>query len=143
MIRTTIGLLFVCTLLGCKSHPLGPYASPRVVGQVFGADSKNALAGVTVVRGPADLLSGSPPKGAELLLRKVPIQTDESGRFELASERVLSVVRGADWDVVSLTFQRAGYRPFQTNCLIATLTNSPGEGSVLDLGRIYLQPNAN
>ena len=143
MIRTTIGLLLLFTLLGCKSHPLGPYVSPAIIGQVFSADTSNALAGVTVIRGPADTSKGSPPKGGELLMRKVPAKTDQDGRFELVSERVLSVVRGTDWDVVALTFERAGYRRFQTNCLTVTLTNAPGGESVLDLGRIYLQPGTN
>lgn len=143
MIRNAIGLLFLFALLGCESRPLGPYASPRVIGQVFARDTKKALVDVTVIRGPSGVLKGSPSKGAELLMRKAPARTDENGRFELAGERVLSIVRGADWDVVSLTFNRAGYRDFQTNCPTTTLTNSPGAEPVLDLGRIYLQPGAN
>jgi hypothetical protein len=132
-------LLLLLALLGCESRPLGPYASPRIVGQVFDQDTKRVLADVVVVRGPIDSLKSSPPKGAELLIGKVPVRTDEHGRFELASERVLSVVRGAGWDVVSLKFERAGYRDFQTNCLSATFTNSPDGEAVLDIGRIYLQ----
>lgn len=139
MIRTTFELLLLLTFLGCESRPLGPYASPRVVGEIVDGDTKSALAGVAVVRGPLDSLTSSPPKGAELLIRKVPVRTDEHGRFDLAGERVLAVIRGAGWDVVSLKFERAGYRDFQTNCLSSTLTNSPEGEAVLDLGRIYLR----
>jgi len=71
---------------------------------------------------------------------KVPVQTDQNGRFELSSERVLSIVRGSDWNVVSLSFERSGYRPFETNCPTSALTNTASGKPVLDVGRIFLQP---
>ena len=140
MIRAWLGLILFLVLVGCKSRPLGPYVSPRVTGQVVSADDLRPLAGVSVIRGPADPQRGSPPKGAELLMRKAPVQTDENGRFQSASERVLSVVRGSGWNVVSLSFERFGYHRFQTNCPINALTNAANGEPVLAVGRIFLQP---
>ncbi len=82
----------------------------------------------------------SAPKGGELLMRKTPTRTDEQGRFELANERVLSIVRGAGWNMVSLSFERSGYLHFRTNCLVDVLTNSPGREPVMNVGQILLQP---
>jgi hypothetical protein len=140
MIRSVLGLCLALVLVGCKSRPLGPYVSPRVTGQVVSADELRPLAGVSVIRGPADPNRGSPPKGAELLMRKAPVRTDENGRFESASERVLSVVRGSGWNVVSLSFERMGYHRFQTNCQINAVTKAANGELVLDVGRIFLQP---
>ena len=140
MTRSVLSLCLVLVLVGCKSRPLGPYVSPRVSGQVVSADDLRPLAGVSVIRGPADPQRGSPPKGAELLMRKAPVHTDENGRFESASQRVLSVVRGSDWNVVSLSFERMGYQRFQTNCPINAVTNAPNGEPVLDVGQILLQP---
>ena len=140
MIRLISGLLFLACVLGCKSRPLGPFVSPRIVGQVVAQDTQAALAGVSVTRNAVDLHRGSPPKGAELLMLKPPVRTDENGRFELASERVLSIVRGAGWNVVSLSFERAGYRSLETNCLTSAATNAPTGEPLLDVGRICLRP---
>ncbi len=73
-------------------------------------------------------------------MRKAPVQTDRDGMFRLANERVLSLVRGAGWNVVSLSFDRAGYRHFETNCPLSAATNRPSGEPVLDVGRIMLQP---
>lgn len=127
-------------ILGCKSHPLGPYVSPRVTGEVLAADTQQPLAGVSVLRGATRVSRESPPKGAEILMRKPPAQTDANGRFELPGERVLSIVRGAGWDVVPLRFERAGYLHFATNCPSNTVTNTVDGEPVLDVGRIFLQP---
>ena len=140
MIRFAFGLALALTLLGCKSHPLGPYVSPRVTGEVLDADTQQPLAGVRVIRGSTHVSRESPPKGAEFLMRKPPVQTDAGGRFEVPSERVLSIVRGAGWDVIPLRFERVGYLHFTTNCPTTTVTNAVEGEPVLDVGRILLQP---
>lgn len=141
MSRLIFGLLFLVAFVGCKSRPLGPYTSPRVTGQVLAADTRQPLPGVSVIRGSADIPPrGSQPKGGELMMRKVPILTDAHGRFELASERVLSIFRGSSWNMASLSFDRVGYFPFHTNCPTGTATNAAGGELVLDLGPILLQP---
>ena len=129
----------IVTAAGCKSRPLGPYVAPAVTGRVLAADTRQPLADVKVTRGvpPA---AGSSLKGAELLVLKTPVRTDRDGHFTLASERVLSVVRGFDWNVVSLSFDHGGYQHFHTNCP-AVLATSEGSGKpVLDIGQILLQP---
>ncbi len=135
-----ITVLLAHVLVGCKSRPLGPYVSPRVTGQTLAADTRIPLAGVRVIRGSGEGRRAFPPKGAELLMRKAPAQTDENGRFELVSERVLSVVRGAAWNIVPLTFERGGYHRFGTNCPINSVTNAPNGEPLLDVGQVFLQP---
>jgi len=142
MLRLLASLLVVILAVSCKSRPLGPYVSPRVTGQVFAADNQHPLAGVRVTRGSAEKRRrpASSPKGGELLMQKVPIRTDANGRFILPSERVLSVFRGSGWNIVSLSFDVAGYSHFQTNCP-GELATTPASGELeLDLGAIYLQP---
>jgi hypothetical protein len=73
-----------------------------------------------------------------LLLVRPPVQTAGDGRFTLASERVLTVVRPAGWSEVSLCFTRTGFQTVQTNCSAHLATNAlPGE-PVLDVGQILL-----
>ena len=73
-------------------------------------------------------------------MRKPPIQTGADGRFEVPSERVLSIVRGEGWDVIPLRFERAGYLHFTTNCPTSSVTNTVDSEPVLDVGGILLQP---
>jgi len=135
-------LFLVAVAIGCKSRPLGPYVSPRVTGQVLAADTRQPLPGVRVRRVPprSGKSPGQPPRGGELLLVRPPAETGADGTFTLASERVLSVVRGADWNVVSLALSRSGYRSFQTNCSARFATNSARGEPVLDVGQILLLP---
>ncbi len=142
MRRLGLVLLLAGALLGCKSRPLGPYVCPRVTGQVLAADTHRPLPGVKVNRGLADTGTSmvSPPKGAEVLMRKPPVQTDGDGRFVIPSERVLSVIRGSGWNIVSLHFREIGFLPFETNCPLTAATNSAGGEPVLDMGQIFLTP---
>ncbi len=133
-----VGLLL---LSGCKSHPFGPYISPRVTGEVLAADTSQPLAHVNVIRGSQQPPKNPSAKGGEIMMRKPPVQTDASGKFELASERVLSVFRGAGWNMVSLAFDRSGYERFHTNCPMNAVTNTASGEPVLNVGRIFLRPH--
>ncbi len=126
--------------LGCKSHPLGPYISPRVVGKVVAAESGKPLAGVKVLRGKPsrDALTGQ-PKGGQLLMARPPVETGRDGAFSLCSERVLSVFRGSGWNEVRLTFEKPGYFRLQTNAP-TTLATNVGKEPVLNLGTVSLTP---
>lgn len=128
--------------VGCKSRPLGPYTTPRITGQVLAADTHRPLPQVKVTRGSAHARrrTASPLKGGEVLMRKAPVQTDQEGRFALASERVLSVFRGATWDTVPLSFDLSGFLHFETNVPVSSATTSASGKPVLDLGDILLQP---
>lgn len=145
MSRLFLSLLSVLVVAGCKSKPtFGPYVSPRVTGQVLAEDTRRPLAGVSVTRGVPDKHGNglSQPKGAELLMQKPPALTDHEGVFVLASERVLSVIRGSGWNVVPLSFLRVGYYPFQTNCQTSDTTNLVNGEPVLNIGRVFLTPVA-
>ncbi|HWH67740.1 MAG TPA: hypothetical protein VNT26_00010 [Candidatus Sulfotelmatobacter sp.] len=139
MIRLAALLLMVLALAGCKSHPLGPYVSPRVTGQVLAADTYQPLPEVRVIRGRPKASPNWELKGGELLMLKSPVQTDREGRFVLESERVLSVVRGSGWNRVQLTFERDGYQRFQTNCSIRLATNTFRGEPLLSVGEVLLQ----
>jgi hypothetical protein len=140
-----VGLLLLLTLavVGCHSSRFGPYTAPRVAGRVLAADSGQPLAGVEVQRGfrakkrrPAE-----PPKGGEVLIEKAGARTDSQGRFTLASERALTLFRPIGWNMVQLTFQRAGYERFQTNvAFTAVHTNTPAGEPLLNTGDILLRP---
>jgi len=142
MRRSALVVLVLVSLSGCKSRPLGPYVSPRITGQVLAADSGQPLPGVAVARGSPERyrLPGPPPKGGELLLQKPVVKTDQEGRFVLSSERVLSLIRPAGWNLLELHLSRSGYQRFQTNLPIEFATNSFKGQPLLDAGQILLQP---
>lgn len=140
--RCAVAWVWVGVLLtGCNTGPLGPYTSPRVSGQVLDAQSRQALPGVKVVRGrPEKPSSMSAPKGGEILMQKVPVETDSQGRFTLENQRVLSVFRGSGWDQVRLTFIRPGYETLRTNYSTLAATNSLEVEPSLNVGVVLLQP---
>jgi hypothetical protein len=135
-------LLVILPILGCKNRPLGPYVSPRVTGQVLSGDTGKPLSGVAVARGNPERyrLPGPPPKGGELLLQKSVVHTDQDGRFILASERVLSIIRPAGWNELELDLTRSGYEHLRTNLPVELATNSFKGEPLLDAGKILLQP---
>ena len=135
-------LLLGMALTGCNSVRLGPYTSPRFTGRVLVADSGKPLAGVEVRRGARARNRGPTglPKGGELLLEKAGTRTDANGRFEMPSERALTLFRPAGWNLVHLTFQRAGYEAFETDySTTSTLTNAPDGEPLLSAGDIRLR----
>ena len=135
-----VALLALC-VAGCQSARWGPYTSPRITGQVVAAGSQTPLSGVSVSRGRPDRRFGAwPPKGAELMLEKAPVRTDEKGEFVLASERVLSVFRGSEWNQVRLRFEKPGYLTLQTNYPIILQTNVLWTEPRLTVGQVSLQP---
>jgi hypothetical protein len=141
MIRCAVVLVFALTLAGCKSGSWGPYTSPQVSGQVLAADTREPLEGVSVSRGGTERQPKTPPKGGELMIRKVPVRTDEKGEFVLQSERVLSIFRGSGWSQVRLRFVKPGYLTLQTNYSLSVGTNSPAGEASLAVGQVFLQPN--
>ncbi len=131
------GCLFIA---GCKSHPFGPYVSPRMQGQVVDAENGNPLENVKVSRNqPAFNAIGGQPKGGELLMLKPPEQTGPDGHFTLSSERVLSIIRGSGWNEVKLVFEKAGYFKVQTNIPTTLATNSETGEPLLLVNPVPLQ----
>jgi len=142
MFRSASLLILFLALAGCKSRSFGPYLSPRVTGQVCASDTGKPLADVSVMRTERSSarLPGPPPKGAELLMRKIPLRTDQDGRFVLSSERVLSIIRPSGWNLLVLDFERSDYQHLRTNFPPGISTNSPAGEPNIDVGTIFLQP---
>ena len=144
MLRSAALLIFVLALTGCKSRSVGPYLSPRVTGQVCASDTGKPLADVSVIKAEraSARLPGPPPKGAELLMRKSPVRTDQDGRFVLSSERVHSIIRPSGWNLLVLDFDRPDYQHFRTNFPPDIVTNFPAGEPKVDVGTIFLHPTA-
>ncbi len=139
LVRLSVFLSLVL-VAGCKSHPLGPYISPRVEGQVVDAAGR-PLQHVKVIRGqPALNAIGNPPKGGQLLMAKAPEETNRQGHFTLPSERVLSIVRGSGWNEVKLTFLKPGFDAVKTNIPTKLAAISERGEPVLHIGLVQLRP---
>ncbi len=137
MFLSIAGFLFTA---GCKSHPFGPYVSPRVQGQVVDAENGSPLENVKVSRNLAAYNAiGGQPKGGELLMLRPPAETGPDGRFTLSSERVLSIIRGSGWNEVKLVFEKAGYFKVQTNIPTTLATNSAAGEPLLLVNPVPLQ----
>ena len=143
MNRLLVLCLAALMLAGCQSHPLSLVTAPRVTGRVLAADTGRPLADVKVSSGERaeDFNGAVPPKGGERMMAKAAVRTDPEGRFVLETERVLTPFRGSGWFAVQLCFEHPGYERFLTNYSYLNLgTNSWNGESVLDAGKILLQP---
>src|SRR5262245_12856922 len=142
MFKVTGPLLCCMVVVGCKSSSWGPYVAPCVRGRVLDADTGRPVAGARVSRTRPPEPSGQSLKGAELLMRKPDIQTDENGGFRMGSERVLTLFRFGGWDSVRLFVQRPGYITLQTNFSGASLqvTNTASDEPLVETGDILIQP---
>jgi hypothetical protein len=135
--------LAALVVAGCKSHPLSPVISPRIIGQVLAADTGKPLADVKILSGEQAraLTSPFPEKGGERLMTKAPVETDADGRFVLEAQRALTPFRGSDWFSLRLSFEHPGYDRYLTNYSYLNLgTNTLNGQTVLDAGVIRLQP---
>jgi hypothetical protein len=109
---------------------------------VLDGASGQPLAGVVVYRGRQSHSAAEPQKGGEQLIQKPDVLTGASGRFELASERVLTLYRFGGWTSVRLGFEKSGYTLLRTNFSGDTLhlTNLPGGEPLAEIGEIQLWP---
>ena len=142
MNRIVVLCLAAVVWTGCESMPFSPFISPRVTGRVLAADTRHPLADVNVKSGAEarSYRGGMPPKGGELLMAKVPVQTDRDGRFTLETERALTPFHGAGWFSVRLLFEHPGYESFRTNySTLNASTNSLKGEPLLDAGDILLR----
>jgi len=142
VIRFWLLILPTLTLTGCQSERWGPYSRPRISGRILAADTQKPVIGATVSRTGHQQTNktDSPPKGCELMIRKVPNRTDDNGDFVLHGERILSIYRGSGWSQVQLWIEKPGYVTVQTNLSTSLATNLPGGEPTLELGHILLQP---
>jgi hypothetical protein len=137
------GLLMLALLLaGCKSRPLSPYISPRVVGRVVDARTGEPIHSVQVrrvtneeTRRPTD-----PPKGGELLRPLPSVRTGEDGAFVLDSVRDLALFGKGGWYSVTLSFEHARYERLIASYTPAQSTNTPSGEPLVNAGDVRLNP---
>jgi hypothetical protein len=140
-------VLLACVLAGCQSSPVlsSQYISPRVEGRVLDAATHQPIANVSIRRlAPSHTeLANSPASGARSLDRGPLIRTDRDGRFDLDSERDLTLLRQSGWYGVTLAFTHKGYERFVTNYTLANAVVSPGGEPIVKAGSVLLQPVTN
>lgn len=136
-----------CVFAGCQSSPVlnSQYISPRVKGRVLDAATSQPIRNVSIRRltpGQIDAVN-SPSAGDQTLERTPAIRTDRDGRFDLDSERDLTLFRRAGWYSVTLAFTHKGYERFVTNYTLAGAEVAPSGEPVVSAGNILLQPVSN
>jgi hypothetical protein len=129
---------------GCQSSPVlnSQYISPRVTGCVLDAVSSQPIRNVSIRRlAPGQSLTTNPPAvGDQSLERMHALRTDADGRFDLDSERDLTLFRRAGWYGVTLAFTHKGYERLLTNYTLASAVIAPSGEPVVNAGNILLQP---
>ena len=91
-----------------------------------------------------DELPANPPAaGDQSLERMRALKTDRDGRFDLDSERDLTLFRQAGWYSVTVAFTHTGYERFTTNYTLANAAIAPSGEPTVNAGNILLQPVSN
>jgi hypothetical protein len=129
---------------GCQSSPVlnSQYISPRVTGRVLDAVSSQPIRNVSIRRLATGQSSTMDPtaKGDQSLERLRSLRTDADGRFDLDSERALTLFRRAGWYSATLAFTHNGHERFVTNFTLASAVIEPSGEPVVNAGNILLQP---
>lgn len=137
-------VLLACALAGCQSSPVlnSQYISPRVEGRVLDAATHQPIANVSIRRlAPRHTeVANAPASGARALDQPRAIRTDREGRFDLDSERDLTLLRQSGWYAVTLAFTHKGYERFVTNYTLANAVVSPSGEPIVNAGSVLLQP---
>jgi hypothetical protein len=121
------------------------YISPRVTGRVLDAVTSQPLRNVSIRRlTPGQIEAvGSPEAGDRSLERTPAIRAGKDGRFDLDSERDLTLFRRASWYSVTLAFTHKGYERFVTNYTLTSAVVASNGEPVVEAGIIMLQPVSN
>jgi len=129
-------------LSGCKAHSPSHYVSPRVIGRVLDAETRQPLGGVQIKRVLPNYESGTMEqvRGAEILARPQPLRTSADGTFDLDSEKSVSFLRQIAWFTAEISFASRGYETFSTNYTPANAIFLPSGEAVIHAGDIPLQP---
>lgn len=131
-------------LAGCQSSPVlnSQYISPRVTGRVLDAVTSQPIRNVSIRRLVSDQnpAPSASAKGGQSLERVPTLRTGADGRFDLSSERDLTLFRQAGWYAVTVAFTRAGYERLTTNYTLASAVVAPSGEPVVNAGNILLQP---
>ena len=132
---------------GCQSSPVlnSQFISPRVTGCVLDAVTSHPIRNVSIRRlAPGQSLTANPPTAGDQSLASMRVlRTDREGRFDLDSERDLTLFRQAGWYSVTVAFTRTGYERFITNYTLADAAIAPSGEPVVNAGNILLQPVSN
>jgi hypothetical protein len=138
-------LLVAVALIGCKSTSVSSYISPRVIGRVLAADTRQPIANATVrrINPTANQNYGDPVKGGQRLESTGGVRTDQQGRFLLDAERDLTFLQQQIWFSVMVAFQHEGYQTLRTNFTAASVgTNAPDGAPLVNAGDILLHPES-
>jgi hypothetical protein len=137
----------VWLLAGCQTSPVlnSQYISPRVTGRVLDAATSQPVRNVSIRRLTPGYneVTGAPGAGDRTLERAAAIRTDREGRFDLASERDLTLFRRADWYSVTLAFTHKGYERLVTNYTLTRAVVASNGEPVVNAGTLLLQPLSN
>src|SRR5262245_24808146 len=88
--------VLMCALVGCKTHSVSQYVSPRITGQVLDVETRQPLADVKVQRVNPERAQRQDPtmKGGQMMQdAPIVIMTDAEGKFVVDSVRTLVVFR--------------------------------------------------
>jgi hypothetical protein len=136
-------LLTAVALAGCQSTSLSTYISPRVIGRVLAADTRQPVADVKIrrINPSAQINYDEPAKGGQRLDPVGGARTDSHGRFVLNAERDLTLLQQQVWFSVKVAFQHEGYQTLLTNFTVINVTsNAPNGAPVVNAGDILLRP---
>lgn len=129
---------------GTVSGPHQQVVSPRVVGQVVDGVTGQPIAQVTVRRNvpPQERKPDYERKGGERMMEPSPARTDSTGRFDLPSTKVFSLLfDSGGFSSVRLTIEHPRYVTLHTNCVPKQATGAdPQAAPLLDAGVIALMP---
>jgi hypothetical protein len=131
-------------LVGCKSRSPTHFVSPRVIGRVLDAETRQPLAGVEVTRVVPDYDAGSMDqvRGGEILARPQPLRTSTEGTFDLDSQKSVAFFRQIAWFTAEISFAGRGYETFVTNYTPANAIFLPSGEAVIHAGDIPLTPKS-
>lgn len=135
-------MLVMATVTGCKSNSPSRYVSPRVIGRVLDAETRQPIGGVEVKRVVPDYDAGTMDqvRGGEIMARQQPLRTSADGSFNLDSEKTLSVFRQIAWFTAEISFKHRNYETCITNYTPRdAVFQASGEG-IIYAGDIHLKP---
>jgi hypothetical protein len=127
---------------GCKSHSPSPYVSPRIVGRVLDAQTRQPIKGAWVRRESPEQANrtDTPPKGGQVMEKTPAARTAADGTFVLDSERSLVLLRTAGWYAVDVSFWHPEYAPLTTSYTLTQATNTASGEPLVQAGDIALRP---
>ena len=131
-------------LAGCQTYSPSQYLSPRVIGRVLDARTRQPIPDVLVRRFRSDenLRGLDTSKGGQAMAQAPAVRTGPDGTFVLDSERNLAFLRKVGWYSVTLSFQHARYERFVTTYTLKDATKTSNGETLVKAKDILLVPLA-